>query len=147
MERRVNSARTDGHPLRGLVGAALVAGLWLAGGCGAAVVSAPASVEAAQRRVDRSVSRATSSAESADAFDALLRYNPARCDCPAWELLVGEDWVRVLVRYDDGATWSSEEPTPMGTVPLRIRTTREVMPSSTGWRYPVVVYEPAAGEE
>jgi hypothetical protein len=110
-------------------------------GCGAAIVNP------AQRRVERSVSRAASSAQSADAFDAQLRFNPARCDCPAWELLVGDRWVRVEVREADGGSWSPASPRPMTRLGLRIRTTREVVASSSGWRYPVVVHEPPLAED
>ena len=125
----------------------LCGALAMVAGCGAAIVNPASTMETAQRRVERSVSRAASSAQSADAFEAQLRFNPARCDCPAWELLVGDRWVRVEVREADGSSWSPESPSPMTRLGLRIRTTREVVASSSGWRYPVVVHEPPLAED
>ena len=48
------------------------------------------------------VSRITSIAkENSDFTNGRVRYNPAKCDCPEYELLLSERWLRVEIINDD----------------------------------------------
>ncbi len=115
--------------------------LLLAPGCGSSAASAPNALDAADRRVLRAVARAASDAERAEDFVGMLRHNPARCDCPAWELRVGRDWVRADVRpQDPSATpaWLRSPPTNATTFEARVRITRASVQGANGWLYPVL---------
>lgn len=50
--------------------------------------------EMAARRVSKT------SAEWNDGVEGVIRYNPARCDCPQFELLAGGAWHRVEITND-----------------------------------------------
>ena len=103
-------------------------------GGGASLVTEPAS-----RRVARAVDRGASSASAVDGFSALLRYNPAPCDCPDWELKAGSRWVRCAIELPEASApgWSSG-PTALVEVRAYVRMTRASVLGVDGWRYPVV---------
>lgn len=114
--------------------------------CGGAEANPDAALDAAARRIDRAVSRAAGDAESADAFVGTLRYNPARCACPAWELRVGDAWVRADVRAAEPEAepaWLVAPPAVLGTVEARLTITRDAAIGENGWAYPVLEMAPA----
>lgn len=76
--------------------------LTLLAGCGARPSTAdrppPSPVDVASARVDRGVARAFSVSERIDPIRALVRYLPAPCDCPEWEVFLRGRWERVELR-------------------------------------------------
>lgn len=76
----------------------LIAGGSLAASC-AASPDLPAH-EVATTALEQSVGAAQSAASSPAEFVALTRYNPARCDCPPFEIFVYDAWQRVWMTGD-----------------------------------------------
>ena len=68
-------------------------------GCASTPDKAPAviSFEKSRSGVWSSHESALETAEAANAYDVKLRYNPARCDCPKYEIEVYGRWVRVYL--------------------------------------------------
>lgn len=85
--------------------------------------------DVAALRVDRALDDARNAVLDQPAHEIAVRYNPATCECPAWEALLYGEWQRVdLV------------PTPLRADQTmqraRLQTTGETLLSSSGWRYP-----------
>jgi hypothetical protein len=107
--------------------------LWLAVvGCGGARPEPQAAPNPLRREIELTVA----------AIDAsqplLLRFNPAACDCPAFEVKVGERWLRAELQGGDAVhgwiAWIARSPSD--TLPLRCtvrgRVEREVLRTLQG---------------
>ena len=81
-------------------------GLWLVALCSVAVQAcggtqtipdSPEVVAArtAQARVARSVTRAANTQAAQVPFQTWIRFNPAPCECPPWELQIYGNWERI----------------------------------------------------
>lgn len=120
-------------------------------GCGAGTVAPdrppPTPVEVAAGRIARATDRAVMTSERVDPVRALVRSNPAECDCPAWEVLLHGRWERVEIRparaADDADLALVEAGLPDG-LPLEatISATGDAVVAGDGWRY--AVFEIAA---
>lgn len=65
------------------------------------VISAPGCVGAPLSAAELAVRRVTDTTrEYSDFATGLIRYNPAGCECPDFELLLGERWHRVEITND-----------------------------------------------
>ena len=76
----------------------LLLGMMLVG-CSGAPDKSPLqeSLDLTRSRVDSGFENANDAAEGLDAYTVQLRYNPARCDCPDYEVEVYGRWVRAFV--------------------------------------------------
>ncbi len=105
--------------------------------CGGADLTSFDVIEIAERRLARSNSRAADAASDITVFEGIVRYNPADCECPPYELAIGQRWVRIDVtttrepepRVRD---WLSE---PTGELQTRIEVTRDGSRAENGWGY------------
>lgn len=95
------------------------------------------------RQVHRGVLAAEESLSSQTKFVSLVRFNPAACDAPAWELRRGDGWQRIdLSSSQDsdaavGLILSGESIEP-GTQLLAHLTWTNHTTTYRGWRYQVV---------
>jgi len=133
-----------------ICGAALlaVAVLLFAPGCGSRTTVPDPSVrtspahESAAARVARARVRAEQSAHDLEDIDTWMRFNPAPCLCPNWEVRLYGRWERVAVRSargsDLGEILNAGPWRPLAPVAARIRMTRDSEVAETGWRYHVV---------
>lgn len=65
-----------------------------------------AQLDGASSAVRRAVVRGAEAVASEDDVVVRARYNPAHCDCPAWEVLLWDRWVRVaLVPSREAGSW------------------------------------------
>lgn len=121
---------------------------WLAlSGCASAPAPPPAVLagEAAETRIERSIELADEDVNGLEAYDVPIRYNPARCDCPDFEVEVFGRWQRAYIvapvqtrtRLDDFA--ESEQSLAELTVRGRMTTTTRRAESRVS--YPVFEVE------
>ncbi|MFT6396000.1 MAG: hypothetical protein ACJAYU_000742 [Bradymonadia bacterium] len=98
-------------------------------------------VNIAERRLERANGRAADAASDVTVFDGVVRFNPAACECPPYELAVGPRWVRIDAQ-------PSREPSqtaldwlgaPAGLLQTRIELTRDESRADNGWGYRTVL--------
>ena len=101
-------------------------------------------VQRAAALTDSAVATALRQADDIDRFSTLARYNPTRCDAPAWEIRLRDHWFRVALRPARDATDDALallESTDIGTgaaFPVRIAPTARLEPAGNQLRYRVV---------
>ncbi len=89
--------------------------------------------EVVSTRIYRALERAHGAVFDIGELLVAVRYNPARCDCPPWELRNGATWQRVELDF----IADNEPDTPEAGTELvvRIIARGETVVSDTGWRY------------
>jgi len=101
--------------------------------CGSAAV-APNEPNPLRRELERDLAHI-------DATQALeLRFNPAPCNCPGFELRVGERWVRAEINRSEGdmvtiwLAWLAQTPIEALPVPVSLlgRVEREILRTAQG---------------
>jgi hypothetical protein len=106
----------------------------LVGGCATAPDEQPTPLQqanrTAERQVDRAVERGYDASEDLSSYTVRIRYNPPRCDAPAFEAYLYGRWTRVYLeagrKQRDRIDAIEEEAQPLGT--------RTVEGVPTGWR-------------
>ena len=93
-------------------------------------------VEQASRRLSLAQDEAWRAVATPKDVQVALRYNPASCDCPAWEAFVFGRWERVALEPRPGAEHRAMTSALVSTTG---RSTR----SSQGWNYAVLTWRPA----
>lgn len=69
----------------------------------------------------------------------IVRFNPAPCDCPPYEIQIGEQWQRVFFEVEDRAEIDAlREADPLATLLISARLTDRQRVAENGVRYPVV---------
>lgn len=109
--------------------------------CGGAELTRADVIEIAERRLARSNSRAADAASDVTVFDGSIRFNPANCECPPYELAVGQRWVRVDIEparepLESVVDWLAA---PEGVLETRIELTRGEARADNGWRYRTIL--------
>lgn len=102
-----------------------------------------AATRAAQARVARSVGRAANTQASQLPFQTWIRFNPAPCDCPRWELQIYGNWERMepAAARDADASVSEvlayEGFTPGALLWADVLLAGDTVADAQGWVYPV----------
>lgn len=97
----------------------------------------------AQSRVYRALGRAANTQTVQNPFQTWLRFNPAPCDCPRWELQLYGHWVRVqpVVARDADArvtdTLDFDGFSPGEMLWADVVLTDDTVVDGQGWVYPV----------
>ena len=115
--------------------------------CGAAqtIPDAPELVatRTAQSRVHRSLGRAANTQTVQIPFQTWMRFNPAPCECPRWELQIYGNWERVepmMARDADpgvAAALSADGLAPGSMLWADVLLTDDTVVDRQGWVYPV----------
>lgn len=112
--------------------------------CGSAPVAGEpefAPVSSASARAHRAVSRGVDTLLDLPSISLRLRYNPAPCECPVWEIELYGRWERVAVIPAREATLSVEpfltyDEHPEGSVFVaEVGLNVERSPAPNGWNY------------
>ena len=102
-----------------------------------------ATTRTAQYRVHRAVGRAANTQTVESAFQTWIRFNPAPCDCPRWELQMYGHWERVQpvgARDADAnvsGTLAFEGFSPGELLWADVVLTDDTVVDGQGWVYPV----------
>ncbi|TVR02356.1 MAG: hypothetical protein EA398_07830 [Deltaproteobacteria bacterium] len=116
----------------------------LLAGCAATSAPPMSPVQRAAAHTESAIATALGQADDIDRFSTLARYNPTRCDVPAWEIRLRDHWFRVALRPARDATDDAiallESP-DIGTgaaFPVLIAPTARLEPAGNQLRYRVV---------
>ena len=109
--------------------------------CSTPTVPEPDAVGAAERRVVRSVNRGVDAANAIAEFVGTLRHNPGPCECPPWEIAIGDRWERVGAEPSRDASAEVTEwlDRPSGTLETAVEISRDDVRSELGWGYRMVI--------
>ena len=125
---------------------AILAGLTLAG-CASAPETPPGELasRAATSRLASGIELAGEEANGLEAYDVPVRFNPARCDCPDFEVEVYGGWQRAYIVAPpptrtrlDGFAQSGQ---PLAELTVRGRLTATMRRAETRVSYPVFEVE------
>ncbi len=132
---------------RGLL--TLIAAAAVGCGAGARAVDRPPATpsDVAASRVARATDRALATSDRVDPIRALVRSNPASCDCPAWEVMLRGRWERVELRpardaSDDDLALLGGSLAEGRHLEATLSATGDIVVAGDGWRY--AVFEIAA---
>ena len=68
-----------------------------------------------------------------------IRHNPAPCDCPPFEILVGDHWIRVFVDIEESPELASlRNGDPLATATIEGKLTERERPAENGVEYRVL---------
>ena len=119
-------------------GPALLLGLAVAFGACASNGDLPP-VAAAQHTISESVAVGSRNASNRPNVTLPVRYNPADCECPGWEVRAFGRWIRVFLDSDDTAhlTALRHNDDPLATANITGRFSETPRLSERNVRYPV----------
>ena len=100
------------------------------------------------RTIETSVNKAGKAAENIDQYETVVRYNPAQCKCPPFEVYAYGRWMRVVFTGDEDAlnglaefqTREKQNPS-LRTFPVRGKFSGDTERGANNVAYPSFVLE------